>query len=123
MGVKEVYLQRLVFLPDGQGLAGPESALFEQLDRDQGAILEAAQARADQLGITFNASGATEPGTSLARERDDQPWSLCRRPWSLMYITAHRRALPCCIAPVSIRGHESLAFGDATPSPLREISN
>ncbi|MEJ0068280.1 MAG: radical SAM protein [Pseudomonadota bacterium] len=48
MGVKEVYLQRLVFLPDAQGLARPESALFEQLDRDQSAILEAAQARADQ---------------------------------------------------------------------------
>jgi MoaA/NifB/PqqE/SkfB family radical SAM enzyme len=123
MGVKEVYLQRLVFLPDAQGLARPESALFERLEAGQASILAAAQARADQLGITFNASGATEPGTSLARERDDQPWSLCRRPWSLMYITAHGRALPCCIAPFSMRGYESFTLGDATQSTLREIWN
>src|SRR5271167_3745861 len=70
MGVKEAYLQRLVFLPDAQGLARPESALFEQLDQEQAAVLAAAQARADALGISFNASGATEPGTSLERERD-----------------------------------------------------
>ena len=123
MGVKETYLQRLVFLPDAQGLARPESALFEQLDRDQAALLAAAQARADQLGITFNASGATEPGTSLTRERDDQPWSLCRRPWSLMYITAHGRALPCCIAPFSMRGYDAFTLGDASQATLREIWN
>ncbi|MBI3515012.1 MAG: SPASM domain-containing protein [Proteobacteria bacterium] len=123
MGVTEVYLQRLVYLPDAQGLARPESALFEKLDRDESAILAAAQARADQLGIKFNASGATEPGTSLKREVDDQPWSLCRRPWSLMYITAHGRALPCCIAPFSMRGYDSFTLGDASQATLREIWN
>lgn len=123
MGVKEVYLQRLVFLPDGRGLARPESALFEQLDREQAAILAQAQARADALGVRFNASGATEPGTSLARAAEDQPWSLCRRPWSLMYITAHGRALPCCIAPFSMRGYDSFTLGDATQATLREIWN
>ncbi len=123
MGVTEVYLQRLVYLPDAQGLARPESALFEKLDRDEAAVLAAAQARADQLGIKFNASGATEPGTSLKREVDDQPWSLCRRPWSLMYITAHGRALPCCIAPFSMRGYDSFTLGDASQATLREIWN
>ncbi len=123
MGVKEVYLQRLVYLPDAQGLARPESALFERLDREEAAILEAAQARADAHGIVFNASGATEPGTSLTREQDDKPWSLCRRPWSLMYFTAHGRALPCCIAPFSVKGYDSFTLGDATQATLREIWN
>lgn len=123
MGVKEVYLQRLVYLPDAQGLARPESALFERLDRDESTFLAAAQARADQLGIAFNASGATEPGTSLQREQGDKPWSLCRRPWSLMYFTAHGRALPCCIAPFSVRGYEHFTLGNATQETLREIWN
>jgi MoaA/NifB/PqqE/SkfB family radical SAM enzyme len=123
MGVKEVYLQRLVYWPDAPGLARPESALFERIDRDQAALLAAAQARADALGIMFNASGATEPGTSLKRERDDKPWSLCTRPWSLMYFTAHGRALPCCIAPFSMRGYDSFTLGDATQASLREIWN
>jgi MoaA/NifB/PqqE/SkfB family radical SAM enzyme len=123
MGVKEVYLQRLVFLPEARGLARPESALFEQLDRNDAELLAQAQARADALGIKFNASGATEPGTSLTREQEDQPWSLCRRPWSLMYITAHGRALPCCIAPVSMKGYDSFTLGDASQQTLREIWN
>jgi MoaA/NifB/PqqE/SkfB family radical SAM enzyme len=123
MGVKEVYLQRLVYLPDAQGLARPESALFERLDGAEAKILEAAQARADARGIAFNASGATEPGTSLTREQDDKPWSLCRRPWSLMYFTAHGRALPCCIAPFSVKGYDSFTLGDATQATLREIWN
>ena len=123
MGVKEVYLQRLVYWPGAPGLARPESALFEKLDREEQAVLAAAQARADALGIAFNASGATEPDASLQRARDDQPWSLCRRPWSLMYITAHGRALPCCIAPFSMRGYDSFTLGDATQASLREIWN
>jgi MoaA/NifB/PqqE/SkfB family radical SAM enzyme len=123
MGVKEVYLQRLVYWPGAPGLARPESALFERIDRDEAEILGRAEARASALGIAFNASGATEPGTSLKRERDDQPWSLCTRPWSLMYITAHGRALPCCIAPFSLRGYEHFTLGDATQASLREIWN
>src|SRR4029077_6753275 len=78
---------------------------------------------AEQLGIFFNASGATEPGTSLKRAADDQPWSLCRRPWSLMYFTAHGRAIPCCIAPFSMRGYDGFTLGDATQQSLREIGN
>jgi len=123
MGVGEVYLQRLVYWPGAPGLARPESALFEKLDREESAILAAAEARATARGISFNASGATEPGTSLQRETDDKPWSLCRRPWSLMYITAHGRALPCCIAPFSVRGYDSFTLGDASQATLREIWN
>ena len=70
------------------------------------------------LGISFNASGATEPGESLARKADENPWSLCRRPWTVMYFTANGRALPCCIAPFSQNGYENYTLGDATQADL-----
>ena len=123
LGVFEVYLQRLVYFPEAQGLARPASALFEQLNAGEEAHIREAEALAKSLGIAFNASGATEPGTSLRQERDAQPWSLCRRPWTLMYFTAHGKALPCCIAPFSMRGYASFTLGDATQQTLREIWN
>jgi len=123
LGVPEVYLQRLVYFPEGRGLARPESALFEQLDASEQQHIRAAEALAKSLGIAFNASGATEPGTSLRQQRDQQPWSLCRRPWTLMYFTAHGKALPCCIAPFSMHGYDSFTLGDATQQSLREIWN
>jgi MoaA/NifB/PqqE/SkfB family radical SAM enzyme len=123
IGIPEVYLQRLVYFSQGQGLARPESALFERLDRRDGETIRAAEEMAQSLGVKFNASGATEPGTSLKRQGDKQPWSLCRRPWTLMYFTAHGKALPCCIAPFSMRGYDSFTLGDATQQSLREIWN
>jgi MoaA/NifB/PqqE/SkfB family radical SAM enzyme len=123
MGVKEVYLQRLVFPPDGMGMARAESALFEKVEAEEQAILRAAERLAEELGIVFSASGATDPENSLGRQADDQPWSLCRRPWSLMYVTAHGRILPCCIAPFAARGYENFTLGDATQHTLREIWN
>ena len=89
IGVKEVYLQRLVYFEnDSIGMARPDQALFERLDRDEADHIEAATALATSLGISFNASGATEPEESLARRADKNPWSLCRRPWTVMYFTA-----------------------------------
>src|SRR5262245_29332589 len=123
IGVGEVHLQRLVFMPEGQGLARDQSALFEKLDSDEATRLEQATKLAERLGIRFNASGATEPGTSLKRGTEEQPWSLCRRPWSLMYFTAHGRAIPCCIAPFSVRGYDEFTLGDATQQSLRQIWN
>ena len=66
------------------------------------------RASPQQLGVMFSASGAVDPGESIRMQRTDNPWSLCRRPWSLMYITANGRVLPCCIAPFSMKGYGSL---------------
>jgi MoaA/NifB/PqqE/SkfB family radical SAM enzyme len=123
IGVGEVYLQRLVFDDLGRGLAREESSLFERTRREEDDAIAAAQALGRALGVAIDASGATEPGTSLRRGQDDAPWSACRRPWSLMYFTAHGRALPCCIAPFSARGYETYTLGDATQQTLREIWN
>jgi MoaA/NifB/PqqE/SkfB family radical SAM enzyme len=122
MGVREVHLQRLVFDESGFGMARAESSLFEQTRAEEQAAIEAAQALGAELGVTLDASGATEPGASL-KKQSDQPWSTCRRPWSLMYFTAHGRALPCCIAPFSARGYDTYTLGDATQQTLREIWN
>ncbi len=123
LGVPEVHLQRLVYFPGGQGLGRPESALFENLDAAERGVLEAATEAARALGVTFNASGAVEPEVSVQRQAGARPWSLCRRPWTLMYFTATGRALPCCIAPFSMRGYQSFTLGDATQETLREIWN
>jgi len=123
IGVKQVHLQRLVFDEVGRGLAQADQSLFEASQAEELKAIEAAQAIAGELGVTIDASGATEPGLSLKREADAAPWSVCRRPWSLMYFTAHGRALPCCIAPFSARGYETYTLGDATQQTLREIWN
>lgn len=123
LGVKEVHLQRLVFDEAGFGMARAESSLFESTRAEEEAAILGAQAMGRELGVTLDASGATEPGLSLKKQADDKPWSLCRRPWSLMYFTAHGRALPCCIAPFSARGYENYTLGDATQEDLRAMWN
>jgi radical SAM protein with 4Fe4S-binding SPASM domain len=122
-GVREVYLQRLVFFAENAiGKARAEQALYEQLSREEASHVDRATDVAAALGITFSASGAaSEPGMSLRRSDVGSPWSLCRRPWTVMYITANGRALPCCIAPFSQRGYENYTLGDATQQTLREI--
>jgi len=98
IGVKEVYLQRLVFFEDDAiGHARPDQALYERMSREDEAHLEEATRLAQSYGIGFSASGAvSEPGMSLRRRDSALPWSMCRRPWTVMYFTANGRALPCC---------------------------
>ena len=123
IGVRGVHLQRLVFDEAGFGMARPDSSLFEQTRADEEAVIAEAQAIGRALGVVLDASGATEPGLSLKKAAGDKPWATCRRPWSLMYFTAHGRALPCCIAPFSARGYENYTLGDATQQTLKEIWN
>jgi MoaA/NifB/PqqE/SkfB family radical SAM enzyme len=127
IGVKEVYLQRLVFFESNAiGHARPDQALYEQMSREEAGYLEAATELARSYGIIFSASGAvSEPGMSLKRTDDSghSPWTLCRRPWTVMYFTANGRSLPCCIAPFSQRGYENYTLGDATQQTLQEIWN
>jgi MoaA/NifB/PqqE/SkfB family radical SAM enzyme len=123
IGVGEVHLQRLVFDDLGRGLARAQSSLFERTQAAEEEAIAAAVTIGRALGVAIDASGATEPGTSLKRGPEAQPWSACRRPWALMYFTAHGRALPCCIAPFSARDYAAYTLGDATQQSLREIWN
>ncbi len=125
IGLREVYLQRLVFFEDGAvGKARPDQALFESLASEEAGHLAEAERVAAELGLVFSASGAaSEPGLSLERKAGRNPWSLCGRPWTVMYFTANGRALPCCIAPFAQHGYENYTLGDATQETLREIWN
>ncbi|HKM63018.1 MAG TPA: radical SAM/SPASM domain-containing protein [Acidisphaera sp.] len=123
MGVSEVHLQRLTFDEAGYGMARAESSLFESTQEEEQAAIDEAVAIGRALGVTLDASGATEPGLSLKKQADDAPWSLCRRPWSLMYFTAHGRALPCCIAPFSARNYDTYTLGQAKSQSLAEMWN
>src|SRR5262249_58425541 len=100
-----------------------EGALCAGGDDEEGGLVRGGEALGREWGISFNASGATDPASSLTQQDERQPWSLCRRPWTLMYFTAHGRAIPCCIAPFSMRGYDSFTLGDATQQDLREIWN
>src|SRR3954469_11962120 len=75
IGVREVYLQRLVFFEkDAIGRARPDQALYEQLSSEEAHAIEEATKLAHSLGLTFSASGAaSEPGMSLKREDDGSP--------------------------------------------------
>src|SRR5262245_4584858 len=75
IGVKEVYLQRLVFFDvSAIGKARPDQALFDSLTEREAAYLREAEELAHSLGLTFSASGAaTEPGLSLKRSGDGSP--------------------------------------------------
>ena len=61
-GVKEVYLQRLVFFAENAiGKARPDQALYEQLSGEEAVYIDRAAALAESLGVTFSASGAASP--------------------------------------------------------------
>ena len=58
LGVREVYLQRLVFFDRARiEIARPDQALFESITGDEAVYLKEAPDLACSLGITFNASG------------------------------------------------------------------
>ena len=107
-----------MFDEQGYGMASAGQSLFERTHKAQ--VIEAAQTLGASLGVALEVSGAAEPGLSLERQ-GDRAWPTCRHPWSLMYVTAHGRALACCIAPFSVRGYSNYTLADATQQELREI--
>jgi MoaA/NifB/PqqE/SkfB family radical SAM enzyme len=122
LGVGEVYVQRLVFY--GQGLARREQSLFRAMQAAEEGLLHQAEALAVELGVTFRASGATSPRQSLiSSDGNRRPWSLCRRPRSLTYVTANGNVLPCCFSPFTTGDYPGLILGNVFRSPLEDIWN
>jgi radical SAM protein with 4Fe4S-binding SPASM domain len=122
LGVAEVYVQRLVYY--GQGLAQEEQSLFRAMQAAEEGLLAEAEALAERWGILFRASGATTPQASLmSPDGDRRPWALCRRPSSLMYISANGNVLPCCFSPFTTRDYGQLILGNALETALSEIWN
>jgi radical SAM protein with 4Fe4S-binding SPASM domain len=122
LGVGEVHVQRLVFY--GQGLAVEEQSLYQAMKAEEDVLLNRAEAVAEELGVALSASGATSPRNSLLPgEREGQPWSRCRRPLALMYITANGNVLPCCFSPFTTRDYQGLILGNTFQDSLDAIWN
>ncbi|MGD8462963.1 MAG: radical SAM protein [Anaerolineae bacterium] len=122
VGVTEVYVHRMVY--HGGGLAQEEQAVFRALQDTEEGLLAEAEKLAQQYGILFRASGATTPrGSLLSSDGDPRPWSNCRRPTSLMYISANGNVLPCCLSPFTTRDYGNLILGNAFEASLETVWN
>jgi len=123
IGIKEAYLQRLVFFQDdeGFGVARATKTLQDSADGSWELIQES-QEMAVKLGIQFDASGRSRPVESLQGEVEAKlPWSKCYRPLTLMYVTAHGNVLPCCISPFATVDYSSIILGNVFENSLKDI--
>jgi MoaA/NifB/PqqE/SkfB family radical SAM enzyme len=114
-----IHLQRLVY--NGLGLATAEQSLFGRLRAREAEALRSAEVAAAAAGVPFDASGAGAPEVSLTPTHADRPWSACRRPWTLVYVTVHGNVLPCCIAPFITQHYEGIILGNLHRQSLEEV--
>jgi radical SAM protein with 4Fe4S-binding SPASM domain len=118
-GAAGIYLQRLVY--NGLGLATKEQSLYGRLQEREAALIGATARAAGGAGLAFSASGAAAPEISLTPSHEDRPWSQCRRPWQLVYVTVHGNVLPCCIAPWITEHYEGVVLGNLYRESLEEL--
>jgi MoaA/NifB/PqqE/SkfB family radical SAM enzyme len=119
VGAHGINLQRLVY--NGLGLATEAQSLYGRLEEREAALIHATEVAARAAGIEFSASGATAPEISLTPSHEDRPWSACRRPWTLLYVTVHGNALPCCIAPWITGHYEGIILGNLLRQSLEDV--
>jgi len=118
-GAAGIHLQRLVY--NGLGLATKEQSLYGRLQEREAVLIRATARAARAAGLDFSASGAAAPEISLTPSHDDRPWSQCRRPWHLVYVTVHGNVLPCCIAPWITERYDGVVLGNLYRESLEEI--
>ncbi len=119
-GGAEIHLQRLVY--NGLGLAVEAQSLYGRLFPDEARVIRETAAAAAAAGLVFSASGATTPEVSLTPHGiSTRPWSHCRRPWMLVYVTVHGNVLPCCIAPWVAEPYAGIVLGNLFEQSLEEI--
>jgi MoaA/NifB/PqqE/SkfB family radical SAM enzyme len=119
VGASGIYLQRLVY--NGLGLATEEQSLHARLGRREAELIRVTRDAAAGARLDFNASGATAPEISLTPSHEERPWSACRRPWTLAYVTVHGNVLPCCIAPWITRHYDGIILGNLYRQSIEEI--
>jgi MoaA/NifB/PqqE/SkfB family radical SAM enzyme len=118
-GADAIHLQRLVY--NGLGLARADQSLYGRLEARQRELLQKTGDAACAAGIRFSASGATAPEVSLVPADEASPWSACRRPWTLAYVTVHGNVLPCCIAPWITAHYEGIILGNLFRQSLEDV--
>lgn len=120
IGVREVYLQRLVY--SGRGLAVQDEALFRQAAEGELAAVREAEQLAAELGIDLKGSGEASAAEMVAGDQaKTESYRACRRPWSLMYVTANGNVLPCCIAPFTGAHYDGMVLGNIFEESAEEI--
>jgi MoaA/NifB/PqqE/SkfB family radical SAM enzyme len=119
VGAEEITLQRLVY--NGLGLATAEQSLHGRLQAREAGLIREAAAAARAAGVRLSASGATTPEVSLTPSDAARPWSACRRPWMLAYVTVHGNVLPCCIAPWVTAHYEGIVLGNLQAESLESV--
>jgi len=119
VGARGINLQRLVY--NGLGLATEAQSLHGRLQEREASVIRATEAAAGVAGVEFSASGATAPEISLTPSHADRPWSACRRPWTLVYVTVHGNVLPCCIAPWITGHYDGIILGNLYRQSLEEV--
>jgi MoaA/NifB/PqqE/SkfB family radical SAM enzyme len=124
-GIKEVYMQRLVYFEEG--LAASKQSLYRRSTSEELALVKRCEEQCQERGITFNAAGSATPVESLLRDFGERPWSGCRRPYPLPYITSSGNVLSCCFAPFGHRSakeyKEERVLGNIFQQPIEEIWN
>jgi MoaA/NifB/PqqE/SkfB family radical SAM enzyme len=122
-GIKEVYMQRLVYFE--AGLAASRQSLFRRALPEELELVRACEQMCKERGIAFNASGSATPLESLVRDFGERPWSGCRRPYTLTYITSSGNVLSCCFAPFGHRSareyREERVLGNIFQEPITAI--
>ena len=119
-GGAEIHLQRLVY--NGLGLAVEAQSLYGRLFPDEVRLIRETEVAAQAAGIAFSASGATTPEVSLTPHgASTKPWSHCRRPWMLVYVTVHGNVLPCCISPWVAEPYDGIILGNLFAQSLEEV--
>jgi MoaA/NifB/PqqE/SkfB family radical SAM enzyme len=122
-GINEVYMQRLVYFE--AGLAASKQSLFRRAMPSELELVQQCEQICKERGITFNASGSATPLQSLIRDFGERPWSGCRRPYTLTYITSSGNVLSCCFAPFGHRSakeyREERVLGNVFQEPITAI--
>jgi MoaA/NifB/PqqE/SkfB family radical SAM enzyme len=122
-GIQEIYMQRLVYFE--KGLATSQQALFHRATSEELALIDHCEHVSKERGITFKASGTAAPLDSVMRDFGERPWSGCRRPYTLTYITASGNILSCCFAPFGYKStreyHQERVLGNIFQEPIERI--
>ena len=129
VGITEFYMQRFVYF--GVGLGVEEQSLYRRLKEEEHVLVEQAEELCRELGMAFQAAGATTPVNMMSAGapgalQSSKPWSECRRPTTLSYITANGNVLSCCFVPFVSHDYPQmgdLILGNAFEQPFEEIWN
>ncbi len=123
-GVREIYVQRFIYF--GEGLAQEDQAIYRHARAEEVAVIAETERRCREYGLAFRATGATTPDAYIgqtAQERERRPWSACRRPRTLAYITSQGNVFSCCFAPFHPGPAQTRVLGNVFEQPFADIWN